>query len=235
MVVHSARAAIENARRRVDEKSAPNGPAHCLTDTREHLEIPALLPSAFDAWQDLTGGDRVTYGGDPNDIPPGAPVFSKGDNPSGHVFLSGHISAKSGKRLFFTNDQFGDGRITRVPISFFTNHWHHEILGWGRELNRVAIGYLNPRHGDAAAGKYRVRISALGPGKHNLDVRIVERKLTELGYSRGEHQIKVDGHWGENVTAALRQFQRDQGWTGDDADGMPGPVTMEKLGLHVVD
>jgi len=235
MVVNAAKQAIENARRRVEDKSATNGPGHCLTDTRGHLEIPPHSLTAFAAWEDLTGSDRVPYGGNPNDIPPGVPVFSKGDNPAGHVFLSGYISDKSGQRLFFTNDQFGDGWITRVHMSFFTDKWHHEILGWGRELNRVAIGYLNPQHGGPAAGKSRVRLSALGPGKHSLDVRVVERKLTELGYSKDDHKILIDGHWGDHVTAALRAFQRDQGWTGSDADGMPGPVTMERLGLHVVD
>ncbi|WP_052848182.1 peptidoglycan DD-metalloendopeptidase family protein [Streptomyces avicenniae] len=39
------------------------------------------------------------------------------------------------------------------------------------------------------------------------------------------------GFYGDETKAACRAFQRDQGWSGGDADGLPGPETMRRLGL----
>src|SRR5215510_3600155 len=111
MVCQTASGAISNARQRVRDNST-NGAGMCLKDTRGHLEIGSLFMTAQDAWDDLGPADKTPYDGNPNRIPAGAPCWSKGSNPAGHIFLAGRVSDKTGRRLFFTNDQFGDGRIT---------------------------------------------------------------------------------------------------------------------------
>ena len=35
--------------------------------------------------------------------------------------------------------------------------------------------------------------------------------------------------WGEADRLNVQDFQRAQGWTGDDADGFPGPETWARL------
>lgn len=42
-------------------------------------------------------------------------------------------------------------------------------------------------------------------------------------------------YYGEQTKAAVAQFQKDQGWSGADADGFPGPGTLKALGLNHVD
>lgn len=41
-------------------------------------------------------------------------------------------------------------------------------------------------------------------------------------------------YFGEQTKAAVKEFQTKQGWTGDDADGIPGPSTVAALGLQWV-
>lgn len=60
--------------------------------------------------------------------------------------------------------------------------------------------------------------------------RALQRRLAEKGHS-------IDwGDWpttyyGNSTKAALAAFQRKQGWSGSGADGLPGPSTLDKLGL----
>jgi Putative peptidoglycan binding domain len=236
MVASSARESIANARTRI-RNNTTNGSGMCLRDVRGHLEIDSCFMTAEEARQDIAGSrDFTHYDGNPNHIPPGAPVWSHGSNPAGHIFLSMRISPKSKRRLFATNDVHGDGRIDYVDISFFSQQWGHTVQGWGRELNRTQIPYLDGSLGRAAAGRQRVRLSALRPEKHNPDVRILERKLHAQGFPLGESRLKVDGVFGDQTRTAVRQYQKRVMDASDKAaDGIPGKGMLEKLGLVVVD
>ena len=59
------------------------------------------------------------------------------------------------------------------------------------------------------------------------DVRRVQMKLKEGNYLTNDND--VDGVYGPNTEAAVRQFQTDQGLT---VDGIVGPETYEKLGIE---
>ena len=114
----------------------------CLAAVRTHLGIDRRYGSAHEAWEKAY--QRTVYRpGHEDSIPYAAPVFSdrKTGTEWGHVFLAGGRFS-SGRRIFWTNDQFGDGRITPVTLDFFTDHWGHIILGWSRDLNGVGIPYL---------------------------------------------------------------------------------------------
>jgi peptidoglycan hydrolase-like protein with peptidoglycan-binding domain len=39
------------------------------------------------------------------------------------------------------------------------------------------------------------------------------------------------GYYGTRTTAAVKKFQKAQGWTGSAADGIPGSGTLKRLGL----
>lgn len=65
--------------------------------------------------------------------------------------------------------------------------------------------------------------------KHDAH-RALQRRLKEKGHDPGF------GDWptrlyGEGTRKAMAAFQRAQGWSGSDADGMPGPGTLDRLGL----
>ena len=138
MVASSAQEAVENARARVRSRSS-NGSGYCLKDTRGHLELNSFYMSADDAWD---GNDEKHAFNGWDEIPLGAPCWSQGSNPFGHIFLKGGRS-KSGVHYTFTNDKYGDGRIDRVPGSFYSDSWGHRILGWATELNEQNIPWLD--------------------------------------------------------------------------------------------
>ncbi|GAB2905424.1 peptidoglycan DD-metalloendopeptidase family protein [Streptomyces mayteni] len=65
-------------------------------------------------------------------------------------------------------------------------------------------------------------------GKNDSCVTAFQRALISRG-----HRIPAGatGYYGEQTKAACTAFQRDQGWRGSDADGLPGPQTFARLGF----
>lgn len=117
----------------------------CLRFVRECLKIDSRYLTANQAWGNANHRVKFTS---IHDIPFAAPVFSErpGGSAFGHVFLAGG-KFKNGDRIFWTTDQFNDGRITPVRLSFFTDHWGHFIRGFTRDLNGVGIPYLLDKKG----------------------------------------------------------------------------------------
>ncbi len=67
-----------------------------------------------------------------------------------------------------------------------------------------------------------------GPGANNAHVT----RLGQMLVARGGKQFYAQGpgpRWGEADRRATRAFQRAQGWTGKEADGLPGPHTWRLL------
>ncbi|GEC02946.1 hypothetical protein SSP24_06010 [Streptomyces spinoverrucosus] len=60
-------------------------------------------------------------------------------------------------------------------------------------------------------------------GVATVEAALVDEGLLERPYS--------DGHWGTKTTPAYAAWQRRCGYRGDDADGIPGPDSLRRLGL----
>ncbi|WP_424213656.1 peptidoglycan-binding protein [Streptomyces sp. BI20] len=70
--------------------------------------------------------------------------------------------------------------------------------------------------------------AAFGPGANNAHVT----RLGEMLIARGGARFYPQGagpQWTDSDAAAVRAFQRAQGWTGEDADGIPGRTTWQLL------
>ncbi|MGW4562251.1 peptidoglycan-binding protein [Streptomyces sp. NPDC004561] len=81
--------------------------------------------------------------------------------------------------------------------------------------------------GDKAEAAYPGAAS-FGPGAHNAYVTRLGRLLVARG--AGAYYPKGPGPvWGEADRRATRAFQLAQGWTGVEADGLPGPRTWALL------
>lgn len=65
----------------------------------------------------------------------------------------------------------------------------------------------------------------LSVGDRGDEVRLVQEKLRELGYYDGE----ADGVYGRSTSAAVREFQLDEGLT---ADGKAGAAELDALGIY---
>lgn len=75
-----------------------------------------------------------------------------------------------------------------------------------------------------------IHLANLKYGKRNNDVKKLQRTLI----ARGWHiPSGVTGYFGDETKAAVRKFQLHQGWTGSDADGIPGRQSLEKMGFDV--
>ena len=61
------------------------------------------------------------------------------------------------------------------------------------------------------------------------NVMRVEKALNALGYLDTKY---VDGHAGTEFIKSYQQFQRDLGYTGSDADGIPGVASLTVLGTR---
>ncbi len=83
------------------------------------------------------------------------------------------------------------------------------------------------------AGRLRrkgvVYLDKLQPGLRNLDVYIVKRELFVRGYSVGT----LNNYFSLALKTAYAEWQRALGYSGVDADGIPGPSSLEELGLTV--
>jgi peptidoglycan hydrolase-like protein with peptidoglycan-binding domain len=61
------------------------------------------------------------------------------------------------------------------------------------------------------------------------DVRAVQRALRGKGYD-----VAVDGNFGAQTTSAYARWQRRLGFSGLDANGLPGRTSLERLGFTIV-
>lgn len=69
---------------------------------------------------------------------------------------------------------------------------------------------------------------AQGDGLHPVQIRPVELALMSLGLL--ESRWAMDGYAGTKTRDAYKAFQRSLGFTGDDADGIPGKTSLSQLG-----
>ena len=70
--------------------------------------------------------------------------------------------------------------------------------------------------------------SAFGPGRKNDQILLWGARLVLLGFSRF-YAGYVDRAWNAADDNATTAFQRLQGWSGSDADGVPGPETWKRV------
>ncbi|MFJ7004170.1 peptidoglycan-binding protein [Streptomyces albidoflavus] len=67
-----------------------------------------------------------------------------------------------------------------------------------------------------------------GPGKKNAHITLLGQQLVRKGF--GKHYVSGPGpKWSEADRKNVAALQRAQGWTGKDADGLPGPATWSVL------
>lgn len=67
-----------------------------------------------------------------------------------------------------------------------------------------------------------------GPGHTGSHITAYGERLVQLGYGR-HYKYGPGPVWGEADRLNTRDFQRAQGWTGVQADGLPGPETLRRV------
>lgn len=74
-----------------------------------------------------------------------------------------------------------------------------------------------------------VILDRLKPGLRNIDVYMVKRELSERGYYVGT----LNKYFSVALKNAYSQWQKSLGYTGADADGIPGEESLKRLGFIV--
>ena len=72
--------------------------------------------------------------------------------------------------------------------------------------------------------------AAQGAASHADDVRPVEAALLELGYLAKTYA--GDGSYGSTTVSAYAAYQRHLGYSGTDANGIPGAISLKQLASH---
>lgn len=78
--------------------------------------------------------------------------------------------------------------------------------------------------------KPTVSLANLKYGKTNADVKKVQQALIKKGFSIPNGA--TSGFW-DQTKAAYKKYQQSLGYTGSDADGIPGKTSLQKLGFTV--
>ena len=126
------------------------------------------------------------------------------------------------------------GRNSRSSIS----DWHYDHIhvqfeaNAGKEFKFSGNAANTPAYTPASAKTVRPfsinnlwAAIAANPRYYDGNTTTVQAKLKALGYYKG----KIDGYFGPETITAYAAFQRAQGYTGNDADGIPGVKSLALL------
>jgi hypothetical protein len=214
----------------------------CLGLQRVARDLPPRDASAQQAWDRARVKHPLTPSSNFSLVPLGAMIFyrSAPTSTSGAGHVTGFAGVRNGTPSCYTNDVAGSGKVSLSPVLWFLSHWGQTLLGWTEDCN--GVHYIDPIH-PAATGpqppntvslKAVVRAAKADPGKPGQgvvpgsgdDVRRVENALVAKGLLARE---LVDGHYGTGTVDAYTKWQRRLGYTGKDADGIPGQVSLRRL------
>lgn len=221
----------------------------CLSVTRQARGIDGVYPRAYDAWIGAHQKHPLTPSANWHDVPRGAPVFYKGP-PDADGIVYGHIVTYFGVTqngpLVWSNDVVGQGKMNMVSPLWFLSHWGHTLLGWTGDLNGVDLhlGADSSTSGSAkrtSAPSATVSVASIvaaakadpsRPQGHRTkdaldDVLPVEKALVKMGWLPAN---LADGAFGTSTVSAYQKWQQSLGYTGKDADGIPGEVSLSRLG-----
>jgi peptidoglycan hydrolase-like protein with peptidoglycan-binding domain len=70
-----------------------------------------------------------------------------------------------------------------------------------------------------------VAVADVQPGKSDPSVQLLQQALNQVGAT-----IVIDGEFGPATQTAYKNWQQSLGFTGADADGVPGASSLATLG-----
>ena len=163
--------------------------------------------------------------------------YFKTEPPRGAVVLYrygryGHACLSAGNGRIVTTDPSGRPGGTGIESISYPERWGASPNAriWTDQYNGVRF----PVTVMPTVSLTRVRAASLTDPKKPAgtsvavpEVTRVEKALSKEGLLLSEH---VDGHYGTKTIEAYKKWQRKLGYTGDDADGLPGNTSLSALG-----
>jgi hypothetical protein len=172
------------------------------------------------------------------DIPDGALLWWLGGTPTkNHPQGAGHVAIKRPGVNCWSTDFRRAGFFDSVPVLDIAKRWTKlRLVGWSPDIDGVKVLEVAPRPTPAPKPKpkpetptqKRMRPSAYSLGAKGAHVTWLGQRLVAHGFGR----FYKSGPGPEFTAAdkrAVAAFQKAQGWTGKDADGLPGAETLKRL------
>lgn len=191
------------------------GVGMCLATVRQYYGVPSGVATAADSWH-MSAHKRQVHDGVA--CPRGAPVYWTGGSKG-----AGHIAIAIGGGLCYSTDWKEAGKIDIARIDDITTQWGLDFKGYTFEVNGVQVW-------KPAQPKQTVHLHNLRPGARSTDVLHVKKVLRDKGY-RGF--LTTSNKYGRGVQKAYAKFQTRLGYTGRDANGVPGSLSLKRLGFRV--
>jgi hypothetical protein len=88
--------------------------------------------------------------------------------------------------------------------------------------------FLSVAAGSGSQTPDKMDPASYGPGQYGAHVTWLGQRLVVHGYG-SFYDVGPGPRWGDADKAAVRAFQKAQGWTGANADGYPGTETLRRL------
>lgn len=190
----------------------------CQQFVRTCFDRPAVFPSAAAAWAGADHKHRVLHGAQ---VPRAVPVFWLGGSRG-----FGHVAISVGNGLCRSTDWPSSGRVGTVAIDTITRTWGQSFQGWTEDLNEGTVWTPST---NVQPVDNTVSLRNLLPGKTNHDVKQMQNRLTRRGIT-----VPRTGFFGPLTREAVRKWQLRLGYRGEDANGVPGLVSMQRLGFRVI-
>lgn len=194
----------------------------CLVFVRTAFDVPARFGSAAAAWVGAELKHPVSSG---MQVPRGAPVFWTGGSKG-----FGHVAIGTGNGMCWSSDAAGAGRTAKVNIDELTTRFRIDFKGWTEDVNGIRV--FDAGSHPASQGNPVVRLKQLQPNPRE-DVRQVQRALKRR-LPKVAKDLAVDGYFGPLTQEAYATWQRRCGFGGADADGLPGKISLQRLGFDVI-
>jgi hypothetical protein len=188
---------------------------YCLKFVRSCAGAPGLGHDATWAWTQA----KVQHPGELHP-PAGAPVFWGGGS-HGH----GHVVVSLGDGSCLSSDYLRVGHVDQVVIADITAGWGLTYLGWTEDINGVSISgfehkVVHPISASAVATAFELQ-------RHAPGVQAIKLALQAEGLLAQYLKSDLVGH---TTLAAYAAWQRRLGYSGPDADGVPGASSLTVLG-----
>lgn len=132
----------------------------------------------------------------------------------------GTFSAAEESEIYKLLDNFDDVIRWGGTYRYSKDEMHFEIARPYAEVKLLAAVFRR---------KNVVYLKRLQYGKRNLDVYMVKRALHKAGFFSGT----MNNYFSREMEKAYAAWQVSLGYTGSDADGVPGPASLVKLGFTV--
>jgi hypothetical protein len=188
------------------EHPSQNWRGHCLVFVRTMAGIAAKYGSAAEAWANAR--KRHTNG----TPPAGAAVFWTGGS---HGY--GHVAVSAGDGKIWTTDIAGPGKVSKEDLGIVKSKWGLRYVGWTEDVNGVTLNIVSPPPRlSLSEVRWAATHNNLMPGSESR-IALIMKSLRQLGCGN------------DSFRNVWQRWQFKLGYTGNDADGVPGPASCAAL------